>query len=114
MSICSCGLDSHMNQITDYPVGTKILFEDGKTGEVFGHCADGRATLYIEGKVHTFHHLESFVEQIALPPPSIEALQAEIARLKAENEQLQETIHQLVTDICELTDTDMVEAPYEE
>lgn len=42
------------------------------------------------------------------------ALQSEIERLAAENERLQGTIHQLVIDICELTDTDTIEAPYPE
>lgn len=88
MTTCSCGLDSHMNQITDYPVGAKVHFVDGIVGEVSGHCADGRAIIYAEGRGHTYHHIQTFVDHVELPGPTVEALQAENQRLRSQVERL--------------------------
>jgi hypothetical protein len=83
MNKCSCGLDSHMDQIKNYPVGAKVIFSDHVNGKVVDHCADGRALILVDGVTHTFHHIESFVDRVELPGQTVGELQAEIARLKA-------------------------------
>lgn len=93
MSRCSCGLESHMNQITDFPVGARIFFKQGPPGMVVDHCEDGRAMIaYPNGDVHTFHRIESHIERVELPGPTVEALQAEIERLKADIKATQDLI----------------------
>lgn len=88
MSKCSCGRDNHMDQIKNYPVGAKVHFSDGKVGKVFGHCEDGRAQLYMDGRERIFHDIELYVERIELPPPTVEELQAENQRLRSQVERL--------------------------
>lgn len=95
MTTCSCGLDSHMDQVRNYPVGTKVALkiDTGGTCKIVGHCEDGRALVeYPNRHIHTFHDLDSYVERIELPPPTVEALQAEIARLKADVKATQDLI----------------------
>lgn len=104
---CFCGMDSHLDQMEKYPVGTKVkLKEECNTGTyglysdcgvVTDHCDDGRACIDVIGCIHTFHHLDSYVESFTLPPSAvvnrkevtIEELRQEIATQAAEIERLE-------------------------
>lgn len=68
MANCSCGAESHMDQVAKYPVGTKLELAIYGISEVEYHCDDGRAAINVDGTIHTFHNLDSWLIEILNSP----------------------------------------------
>lgn len=99
--LCECGRDSHMDQLTNYPVGTRVILLQYGEAVVREHCDDGRAAFLLSnGEVRTFHGVDSWVASVELPPVTeveypmlaevivnqgerIKRMEAEIERLRA-------------------------------
>lgn len=102
--LCECGRDSHTDQITKYPVGTRVILLQYGEAIVREHCDDGRAAFLLSnGEVRTFHAIDSWVASVELPPvveveypmlaevivnqgERIKRMEATIERLRAELE----------------------------
>ncbi len=84
---CSCGAESHMDQVEKYPVGAKVILHQYGDAVVAGHCDDGRARfITANGGVQTFHYPFSWIQKTIAPPVevTIEKLESEIERLRSE------------------------------
>lgn len=94
MANCSCGAESHMDQIEKYPVGAKVFISLLGSAIVREHCDDGRASFLLDnGEVHTFHGADSWVISAELPP--VDARDAKIAELEAEIARTKDVLRQM-------------------
>ena len=119
---CFCGATSHFDQITKYPIGTRLtLFEQKSPGAVIGCCDDGRAIIDVDGVIHTFHYLDSFVSSvdginkkpesilftcpdcrnITVDPADVQALEEDNVRLRDEVKRLEAQLSTKLTDIVD-------------